>query len=55
MNDKKYQEREKQIDEAIKHNKEILIEFEKYLKTKSLKPKTIRNHISVKSIIDRRI
>ncbi len=45
MDKKEYQEWEKQIEDATKHNNEVLIEFEKYLKAKSLKPKTIKNHI----------
>ncbi|MEA1973176.1 MAG: recombinase, partial [Candidatus Cloacimonadota bacterium] len=35
---------ERQIEEAKKHNNKLLIEFEKHLKTKSLKSKTIKNH-----------
>ena len=45
MNDKDYQEWERQVEEAKKHNNRILIEFENYLKTKLLKPNTIKNHI----------
>ena len=45
MNDKEYKEWERQIEKAKKHNNKLLIEFEKYLKTKSLKSNTIKNHI----------
>ena len=45
MNDKEYKDWERQIAEVIAHNTELLIEFEKYLQTKSLKSKTIKNHI----------
>lgn len=45
MNDKEYKDWEKKVEEAQMHNNELIGEFEKYLKTKSLKPKTIRNHI----------
>ena len=45
MNDKEYKEWERQIEEAKTHNNKLLIEFEKHLKTKSLKSNTIKNHI----------
>ena len=45
MNDKEYKEWERQIEEAKMHNNKLLIEFEKHLKTKSLKSNTINNHI----------
>jgi len=45
MNDKEYKEWERQIEEAKMHNNKLLIEFEKHLKTKSLKPNTIKYHI----------
>ncbi len=45
MNDQKFSEWEKLIEKAKKHNNRILIEFEKYLKTKSLKSNTIKKHI----------
>lgn len=45
MNDKEYKEWERQIEEAKTHNNKLLIEFEKHLKTKSLKLKTIKNHL----------
>ena len=46
MKDKEYQEWERQIEETKKSNNQLLVEFEKYLKTKSLKSNTIKNHIS---------
>ncbi len=45
MEDKEYKEWESQIEKAKKHNNKLLIEFEKWLKKKSLKPNTIKNHI----------
>jgi hypothetical protein len=45
MNDKEYKEWERQIEETKTHNNKLLIEFEKHLKTKSLKSNTIKNHI----------
>ncbi len=45
MNDNDFKEWEKQVTEAEKHNSIVLMEFEKYLKTKKLKPKTINNHV----------
>lgn len=45
MNDKEYSEWERQIEEVKKNNNRILIEFEKYLKSKPLKSNTIKNHI----------
>jgi len=45
MNDKEYKEWERQIEEAKMHNNKLIIEFEKHLKTKSLKSNTIKNHI----------
>ena len=48
MNDKEYEEYEEweqQVEKAEKHNNKLLTEFEKYLKKKSLKSKTIKNHI----------
>jgi len=45
MNDKEYEEWEQQVEKAEKHNNKLLTEFEKYLKKKSLKSKTIKNHI----------
>lgn len=45
MNDKEYKEWERQIEKAKTHNNRLLIEFEKYLKTKSFKSNTIKNHI----------
>ena len=46
MNDKEYKEWERQIEEAKTHNNKLLIEFEKHLKTTSLKSNTIKNHIN---------
>jgi len=46
MNDKEYKEWERQIEKAKTHNNKLLIEFEKHLKTKSLKSNTIKNHIN---------
>ena len=43
--DKKYKEWEIQIERAKKHNNELLKEFEDTLIEKSLKPKTIKNHL----------
>jgi len=45
MNDKEYKKWEKQVAEAKKSNKELLVGFEKWLKEKSLKPNTISNHV----------
>ena len=45
MNENKYKEWELQIKAVKKHNNKLLIEFEKYLKTKSLKSNTIKNHV----------
>jgi len=45
MNDKEYKDWEIQVEKAEKHNQKILIEFEKWLKKKSLKANTIQNHI----------
>ena len=45
MNNKEFQEWEKQIEEAKKNNNNLFVEFKNYLKTKSLKPNTIKNHI----------
>jgi len=45
MNEQEYKEWEKQIEKAKKHNNSLLIEFKRYLKTKSLKSNTIKNHI----------
>ena len=45
MNDKEYEEWEQQVEKTKKHNNKLLAEFEKYLKKKSLKSKTIKNHI----------
>lgn len=45
MNDIEYKEWERQIEKAKKHNNKLLIEFEKHLKSKSLKSSTIKNHI----------
>ena len=45
MNDKEYKEWERQIEEAKMHNNKLLIEFEKYLRAKSLKSNTIKKHI----------
>ena len=45
MNDKEYKEWERQIEEVKTHNNKLLLEFEKHLKTKSLKSNTIKNHI----------
>ena len=46
MNDKEHKELERQIEEARAHNNKLLIEFEKHLKTTSLKSNTIKNHIN---------
>ena len=45
MNDKEYKEWELQVEKTKKENDVLFIEFEKYLKTKSLKPNTITNHV----------
>ncbi len=45
MNDKEYKEWERQTEETKSHNNKLLIDFENHLKTKSLKLKTIKNHI----------
>ena len=46
MEDKEYKEWESKIEKAKKYNNKLLIEFEKWLKKKSLKPNTIKNHIN---------
>jgi len=45
MEDKEYKEWENQIEKVKKHNNKLLIEFEKWLKKKSLKINTIKDHI----------
>ena len=45
MNEGEYKEWERQIEEAKTHNKKLLSEFKNYLETKSLKSKTIKNHL----------
>ena len=45
MNDKEYKEWEDEIEKIEKHNNNLLSDFEEWLKSKDLKPKTIRNHI----------
>lgn len=45
MEDKEFKEWESQVEKTKKHNNKLLIEFEKWLKKKSLKPNTIKNHI----------
>lgn len=45
MEDKKYKEWESKIEKIKKHNNKLLIEFNKWLNKKPLKPKTIKNHI----------
>lgn len=45
MNDKEYEEWEKQVELTKIHNNEVLAEFELYLSAKSLKPKTIYTHV----------
>ena len=45
MNDKEYKEWEDEIEKIKKHNNNLLSDFEEWLKSKDLKPKTIRNHI----------
>ncbi len=45
MNDKEYKEWEDKIEKIKKHNNNLLSDFEKWLKSKDLKPKTIKNHI----------
>ncbi|HFA50194.1 MAG TPA: hypothetical protein ENJ95_14380 [Bacteroidetes bacterium] len=45
MTNNEYKEWEQQVKETKKHNKQLLAGFEKWLTAKSLKPKTIKNHI----------
>jgi len=44
MNDKAYKDWEMKLQELEKHNDRLLKVFTKHLKTKSLKPKTIKTH-----------
>lgn len=45
MNDKEFKEWEKQVEATKKHNEKLLLEFQQWLETKSLKPKTIETHV----------
>jgi len=45
MNDKEFKEWELQVEIVKKNNNKLLFEFEEYLKVKSLKAKTINNHV----------
>lgn len=45
MNDKELEDWEKQVEETQKNNEIILLEFEQWLESKSLKPKTITKHV----------
>ena len=45
MKDKKWEEWEKQIEKTRTNNNKLIIEFEKHLKTKSLKSDTVKKHI----------
>lgn len=44
MNDEEYKEWEENVEKAEKKNEKILSDFEKWLKNKDLRPKTIKNH-----------
>lgn len=44
MKDKEYKDWETEVEETEKENKLLLEDFEKLLKSKKLKPKTIKNH-----------
>ncbi len=46
MNDKEYKEYEKQVEKHQVRNEKLFVSFKKWLEYKSLKPKTIENHIS---------
>jgi len=45
MEDKEYKQWERQVEKVKKHNEQLLIEFQQWLKKQSLKPKTINNHV----------
>ena len=45
MTDKEYHEWERQVEETKVNNQKLLVEFEKHLISKSLKTKTIKNHL----------
>ncbi len=45
MNEKEYKDWESEIEKVKNHNHKLLIEFKKWLKKKSLKTNTIKNHI----------
>ncbi|MBC8384592.1 MAG: recombinase [Candidatus Cloacimonetes bacterium] len=45
MNDKEYNKWEAKVEKIEKDNKSLLVDFEKWLKSKNLKPKTIKNHL----------
>ncbi len=45
MNDKEFKEWENQVEITKENNNKLLIGFEEWLKRKSLKPKTVKNHI----------
>jgi len=45
MENSDYKDWEIQVEKATKNNNKLFIEFEKWLKNKSLNPKTIKSHI----------
>jgi len=46
MNDKEYRDWERQVEKVKINNNKLLVEFSNYLQSKSLKSKTIKNHIN---------
>ena len=45
MTDKEFKDWETQVEKTKKNNNKLLIVFEEWLKGKSLKPNTIKNHV----------
>ena len=46
MNDKEYRDWERQVEKVKINNNKLLVKFSNYLQSKSLKSKTIKNHIN---------